>query len=579
MNEQRKITVDVRRRDVLAVAAGAAAVSALPSSVHGAEGPADFQADVIVVGSGAAGSVAALYAKAAGARVILLEKTGHYGGTSSKSGGDLWIPNNFDLKRQGLDDPKPDFLRYAVRVSCPSSYDPQHPTLGASEFQYRLLETFYDQASPMIEGLRSAGWLALKPFLVQGNAIPDYYANLPENKRKAGRILCPDPGSSDGSAGGDELMLQLGNAVRSAGIQVHMQTAATALLRNSEGRVTGLQAETSDGRKLRLACRRGVVFATGGFPHNKDLLDRFHNRPVFGTCALPGSTGDFVAMAEGAGASLGNMFGGWRGQVVLDDALRLTSVPSVVFFTPLDSMIAVNKYGLRCGNEYRSYHERAKTHYRWDANRSEYPNLIQFMIYDHRSAVTRGGFMPCPPAPTGADYVVHADTLEDLARKIDEKLAAFGAGAANTRLDANFVEALKHTISRFNGFCATGKDEDFERGGTPLEQGFDIPLPPGSPWNIPKKNPALCPIADKGPYYCIILAPGVLDTNGGPVIDPEARVISGDGQPIAGLYGAGNCIASPSGDSYYAAGATLAMAMTFGMIAGKNAAANAPVMA
>ena len=134
-------------------------------------------------------------------------------------------------------------------------------------------------------------------------------------------------------------------------------------------------------------------------------------------------------------------------------------------------------------------------------------------------------------------------------------------------------------MKRFNGFAESGKDEDFQRGDYAYDRDFGPMLGPrktNTKWGATEgKNPTLYPLQPEGPYYCIILAPGTLDTNGGPVIDANGRVLRYDGKAVHGLYGAGNCIASPAHNSYWAGGATLGTAMTFGYLAGLHAAGEA----
>ena len=68
------------------------------------------------------------------------------------------------------------------------------------------------------------------------------------------------------------------------------------------------------------------------------------------------------------------------------------------------------------------------------------------------------------------------------------------------------------------------------------------------------------------------LGPARVRLHGGPVVDERARVISMAGEPIEGVYAAGNCAASPAGQAYWGAGGTVGVALTFGFIAGNEVA-------
>ena len=570
------------RRQVI-VGTGAAIASmgvvSLGSSRATAAGHWDHDTDILVVGTGVGAATAAVIAHENGDAVMVVEKAPVPGGTSAKSAGVLWVPDNFTLRAKGIDDKKDDCLRYMARYSYPERYDSADDTLGLTVAEFSLLEAFYDNASKAVEELHQKDALKVaewRMFALDRSAT-DYLDNVPENKVPAGRAL--GPLKSDGTTGlGGDMMAQLWDAMKQRGIPVHFNHAAMRLVMNEDNRVVGLEAESA-GKVVTLRARKAVIFATGGYVHNPEFTSYYQRNRLYGSCAMPFATGDFINIAGAAGARMGNMGGAWRTQVLLEEALKSPLLGSGVFFPPGDSMLQVNKYGKRVVNEKRNYNDRTEAHGTYDSSRAEYPNQLLFMIYDQRSAEAFAGAYPLPASPDGSNHVLKGRSIKKLSAKIEHRLKEIAPHTGGFALSPDFSKNLKTTIDRFNGFARSGKDPDFQRGDAAYDNEWHLVFSPmvENSGHSANKGPSLTmhPLRDKGPYYAMILVAGALDTCGGPAIDASARVLNTEDQPIAGLYGAGNCISSPSKDAYWGAGHTLALSLTFGYIAA-NAAHGEP---
>jgi hypothetical protein len=568
----------ITRRQLLA-GAGATAASASVISLSSCQqsDPFDWhlETDILVVGSGVGAATAALTAHGNGDAVIMIEKASFLGGTSVKSAGVLWVPNNFTLKERGIEDKRDDCVRYQARFSYPERFNPDDDKLGLTDHELSLLEAFYDNASAAVDSLRSSGSLNVaewRMFFLDRPAT-DYLDQVPENKVPAGRAL--GPLREDGTiGGGGDLMAQLGAAVASREIPTLLGHRAVKLIQDGDENVVGVQAD-AEGGPVNIRATKAVIFATGGYVHNPEMTNNYQPMRLYGSCAMPAAEGDFIDIATAVGARLGNIGGAWRTQILLEEALVSSQLAAGVFFPSGDSAFQVNKYGVRVVNENRNYNDRTEAHGLYDSTRAEFPNQLLFMIYDYRTAGGFAGAYPLPAQPDGAQYVLSGQTLDELTDAIRDRLGEITASTSGLDLDPSFRQNLEMTIERFNRFAEQGEDEDFQRGKNAYDSEWHqvfSPMTPDSGW--PKNeypSVTMHPLRDEGPYYAIILAAGALDTCGGPVIDAKARVLDSEDQPIAGLYGAGNCIASPSRDAYYGAGHTLGMSMTFGYIAANAA--------
>lgn len=582
MDEKSENKSRLSRRDFLktsgaGLAAGASAATigtfgALTLSSEDAQATTfDAEYDIVVAGGGAGGLSSALFSRWHGNEVLILEKAATLGGTAFKAAFWYWVPNNAPMRAAGMQDPKPDFLRYVARLTQPQYYDANLPRFGLSEWEYAMCEAIYDSASPAAELLAEKRALPYRHVA----PVPDYFAELPEDKAKTGRVLFPKDGSATMSDGGQVAVRTMSAAAKRDGVAIKTGHRVQRVILNAKRQLIGVEAQVEGGEIFRVRARKAVIFASGGFTHDPELRRNFLSVPLYGGCAALSNEGDFIRVSSTLGVQLRNMNHAWMCPISLEKAVARDGSMSGMFSVAGDSMIFVDKHGKRVVDEKLNYHELAKKFFEWDGQKVEYPYLVLMSIWDQRSqdhsASPEYGRLIVPPG-TDDRHVIKGNTLEELAAGIAARLKKYHGVIGGMTLSDDFVENLKASIARFNEFAKTGKDLDFHRGDRVVEQLFN-----GNVKEEPnRKNPTMWPISEGGPYYAALVTGGTLDTNGGPKTNPDAQVLDVQDKPIPGLYGVGNCVASAAGGAYWAGGATLGPILAFAYRAA-NAANAEPI--
>lgn len=471
------------------------------------------------------------------------------------------------MQREGIEDPRDAALDYMCRLADPIQYRRGSPNRGLDPSHFERIASFYDNSARVTQFLLDTGAFSVRLDL----ATPGYHADLAEDLAPYGRSLLQVRDESQVAAndtGGSVLIGRMVAAGRRLGVRLGTSRRVVGLLQAESGRIVGVETHGRRSTEL-IGSRGGVVFCTGGFLHNRSLAKTFLRGPVAGGCAFEGNTGDFLEMASELGVRLGNMSHAWWDQVVLERTLSTPSTIEDVWMPFGDSMVIVNRLGQRVVNEKMVYNERAQAHFVWDAALREYPNRLLFMIYDDVVASdpsTSPFRQPVPPPGESAGYVISASSLGELTTAVAARLKTLGASAMGVELHEDFEARLRRTVETFSDHARRGTDPDFDRGETPIQLAW------GSSSRTDFPNPTLAPFSATGPFHCIILAAGALDTKGGPMVDVKCRVLDYDGEPIAGLYGAGNCVASAAGQAYWSAGGTIGPALVFGHLAGEQVA-------
>jgi len=547
----------------------------------------DETVDVLVAGTGAAGCAAAIGAVTHGAeKVLVVEKAKRLvGGTTKLAGGGwLWCPNNRFLKQKGVhqspeeitellkDLAYPDGNADPLDVELMKAFAHDWPVVVETLQQEKLLVLKEvdvrdgDEDATRIEGLirekmKSDPEFTSKSGIDESNIkalsrlMPSYCAHHPLDLCPSGKVLSPEGSTSR----------QLEKAVKKFApkTEIRMGYQIIDLIRDeSSQRVIGakvLNVQTNETKNIR--CIHGVVFGTGGFSHNQDLLKKYfgeENIP-YGTCSAKTNTGDLVQICLKENIPVSGMDLAWLKQVVLpfDFSKRLG-----VFFLNADSFMVVDRTGSRFACEKDFYQQRGTQMFQ---NKDR---KCVFHIYDERSReLFEGPFKslggPIPNYGSDDDCVIIGSTVTELTRGIRDKLLQV---EPNFFLDQHFESNLEAQLSRFNSYAKSGIDLEFKRGDNVAQYCWHVPRVSDN--ELPNKT--MHPI-DTSNLRCLIMGVSTLDTKGGPRINRNGQILNGDATPIPGLYGAGNCVRSSTNKSYPASGVTLSNAVLFGYKAGQHA--------
>lgn len=545
--------------------------------------------DFVIVGAGGGSMCAALLLRSVGLSVLILEKTEYVGGTTARSGGVMWIPNNPFMKRDGIEDSHEQAIAYLDDVVGDHDDAP-----GASR---ERRHAYVVEAPRMVEFLVQQG--------IKLDRIaywPDYYDERPGGSL-AGRTVVAEPfnlnelgpwreklqpGWLNFPARLDEAMLVTtakrnragkvmvfkmalrviaaklrGQRWASAGVGLQGRMLQAALreqvdirtespvseLIERDGAVVGV-VTSRDGKPWRIAARRGVLVNAGGFARNQRMRDIYQpGTRAEWSSVTKGDTGEMIEEMMRHGAAIAQMDAmvgyqtsippGHENDMVLPSILQVTAAPHVIL---------VDQSGVRYMNEGGSYELYCRTMLERDKTVPAVPSWAVFDTFFLKNYMLNGT-NPGTAKPKSwfdSGYMKKAATIEDLARQMSIDPAT-----------------LRATVTRFNGFVAKGHDDDFRRG----DRAYDRWL-----GDVTHKPSATLGPIEESPFYAIPVYPGDVGTYGGVVTDAQARVLRADGSVIPGLYATGISTASVMGRSYPGAGASVGPSFVWGYVAAKHAA-------
>jgi len=480
-------------------------------------GKQEMEADVIVVGYGAAGAAAAITAHDNGARVLILEKMPEGGGNSRVCGGSIFYPTGMEAVQH-------------VEALCGRVTDRE------------IIETYVENA------MKNKGWIEQ----LGGETVPPPYIDICYPPIPPGtRAWWPNVVASEFVNGfevkgeskrpAERLWKVLSTNVEQRGIPVMTGTPARELTTNENGEVVGVIAERV-GEKISVKAKRAVVLTCGGFEYNEAMKEAFLLCHPFHAFGNPGNTGDGIRMAQKVGAALWHMtiVEGYLGfkPPEYETAFSVRMLGEGFIYVDTSGKRFTNETGLEMHDTWRAVSP-------FNSGALGYPRIPAYAIFDE--VLRRKGPFHQGTSGYNRDYEWSLDNSKEVAKGWIKRGKTVRELAGQIQVDES---TLENTVLKYNEYCKLGSDPDCGRSRETL-----VPI-------------------ERSPYYAIQLWPCLLNTQGGPRRDREARILGHEGRPIPRLYSAGE-FGSLWG-LLYEGGGNIAECLAFGRIAGRNAATEKP---
>ncbi len=476
----------------------------------------EYHTDVVIVGAGGSGSAAALAASEAGAKVIIIEKTGKVGGMSVLSTGFIAPESKVQIEN-------------GSKVTAKDLFD-EFVNYNYGTANNLLVKTIIDRAGDTADWLIEHGY-KVKP---SSNGV-----------------------TVDTGKGQDKIDNLYNNYIlKSKDNILLLRTKADELLFDENNKVTGVHAVKQDGTQVNVYAD-AVIIATGGFGGNKEMLKQYTGSDRYWLSGLEASSGDGINLALSAGADLSTelfphitefaanadvnyndyyfKYLNYAGLLQLDSSGHRFMNEEWCLTQPLakgaSSIRTVGTFWVVFDqNTYDIIKEKGLSGLFTEEE-------VKYLKAEHnwrdRALDPFGELMEIEfNRAKEAGAACSADTLEELGEK-----AGFN------------IEEYMEQMNRYLSYVENGKDEEFNK--TPM---FLTPI-------------------EKAPFYAVRMEPAIFGTLGGIRVDEKMRVLNEDLKPIEGLYAAGQDSGGMYGYPYYETpGTTQGYAYVSGRIAGEQAA-------